>query len=105
MISLNRITPLNNHNLFNQLMAEFRNFVSLPSINFKMDGAVNNPGDVSGFNLINVNQKLMSTSIEVGIHYMDKGGEHIYEEFTLEEGFSPGGEQVVVFRRNIVSVE
>lgn len=105
MISLNRITPLNNPNLFNQLMAEFRNFISLPSINFKMDGTVNNPGDVSGFGLINVNQKLMSTSIEVGIHYMNKEGEHVYEEFTLDDGITPGGEQVFTFRRNIVSIE
>ncbi|MGL4353162.1 MAG: hypothetical protein ACRCTP_04395 [Aeromonas popoffii] len=105
MLSLNRITPLNNPNLFNQLMAEFRNFISLPSINFKMDGTVTNPGDVAGFGLINVNQKLMSTFVEVSIQYMDKKGEIVYEEFTLEEGFSPGGEQVIVFRRNIVSIE
>lgn len=105
MISLNRITPLNNPNLFNQLMAEFRNFISLPSINFKMNGKAEAPGDVESFSINNFNQKLMGTSLELGIHYMDEKGEVIYEEFTLEEGFSPGGEQVVVFRRNIVSVE
>lgn len=101
MLSLNRITPLNNPNLFSQLMAEFRNFISLPSIKYDFKGQAQAPGDVSSISYISCNQELMGTSIVVGISYVDKLGEPVYEEFTLEEGFSPGGKGMITFRKNI----
>lgn len=99
MLGLNRISPLTNSHLFNQLIAEFRNNVSMASVTYRANGQMEVVGDVGSINLISVEQKVLGVYTKVGIHYVDRNGEVTYDEFLLEDTFSPGGEQIISFRK------